>query len=535
MFGPFLRIAVNSPGRRKALATAVAIHLFLFAAVSTRLFTTAHRDAVVLPLGMTLLLAGIVEGALLIGWRLTQIPRSQALEFLLVSPVPPWKIYVAEAAVGLFRLAIVTLSGVPILALLAALGRLLWVDVVVFVVMPFTWGAVTGLGLTTWAYETLGVRRWGERIIAAGVLLYLVVGVLAGENLPHWLAALPPIVADYLLIGFYGFHANNPFGVMNDWCLPHPWTVLPRMIGLELLALGLIVIFLARSAARLKGHFRDRHYAAKRERGRAAPGALGERPLSWWAVKRVMEYAGRVNLYLAGGFGTLYAAYILSGDRWPAWLGRRAFEIVDLGMAGVAGFTTGLVVLSAVPAAFQYGLWDSSAQERCKRMELLLTTELDSKDYFLAALAAAWRRGSGYLLVACIIWLAAIGGGRLNAVQTLYAAACSGVLLLFYFAVGYWSFVRGIQANGLGSLLTLAAPGLVLAFTLLGVSPLNWLLPPGAVYASQAQPLTPLAGLYLLGYTLFAFWLYRRSLARGDAWLRRWFDLNHGKKADAAT
>ena len=36
-------------------------------------------------LGNGLLVAGIVEGALLVGWRLTQLPKSQALEFLLVS------------------------------------------------------------------------------------------------------------------------------------------------------------------------------------------------------------------------------------------------------------------------------------------------------------------------------------------------------------------------------------------------------------------------------------------------------------------
>ena len=42
-------------------------------------------------------------------WRLTQLPKSQALEFLLVSPLrPPW-VFAAEAAVGVTRLALVTL------------------------------------------------------------------------------------------------------------------------------------------------------------------------------------------------------------------------------------------------------------------------------------------------------------------------------------------------------------------------------------------------------------------------------------------
>src|SRR5207244_1762061 len=36
---------------------------------------------------------------------------------------------------------------------------------------------------------------------------------------------------------------------------------------------------------------------------------VGDEPLTWWAVKRVSRYAGRINVWLAGGFGILYAAY----------------------------------------------------------------------------------------------------------------------------------------------------------------------------------------------------------------------------------
>ena len=58
-------------------------------------------------------------------------------------------------------------------------------------VMPFTWGAVTGLGLTAWAYEPKRVRKVGEVVVMMLVLFYLVVGVLAGENLRLWLNLLP--------------------------------------------------------------------------------------------------------------------------------------------------------------------------------------------------------------------------------------------------------------------------------------------------------------------------------------------------------
>jgi len=47
--------------------------------------------------------------------------------------------------------------------------------------------------------------------------------------------------------------------------------------------------------------------------------------LTWWAVKRVARFAGRVNLWLAGGFGLLYAAYLVAGDAWPSCLGRPYF------------------------------------------------------------------------------------------------------------------------------------------------------------------------------------------------------------------
>src|SRR5205823_11813814 len=120
-------------------------------------------------------------------------------------------------------------------------------------------------------------------------------------------------------------------------------------------------------------------------------GRLGERPLSWWAVRRVTEYSGRINLWLAAGFGVVYALFTVAGPHWPAWLGRKAFEVFD-DMGGIPGLSTALVVLSAVPAAFQYGLWDSNAQNRCRRLELLLLTHLDGSDYWHAAPAAAWWR-----------------------------------------------------------------------------------------------------------------------------------------------
>src|SRR5262249_49174741 len=148
---------------------------------------------------------------------------------------------------------------------------------------------------------------------------------------------------------------------------------------------------------------------------RLFPFSFIDRPLAWWAVRRVTEYSGRINLWLAGGFGILYALYTLAGPNWPAWLGRQVFVMCDQ-FGGIPGLATGLIVLAAVPASFQYGLWDSSAQDRCGRLELLLLTHLQGEDYWDAAAAAAWRRGRGYFGVAVLLWAAAAISGRVPAV-----------------------------------------------------------------------------------------------------------------------
>ena len=103
---------------------------------------------------------------------------------------------------------------------------------------------------------------------------------------------------------------------------------------------------------------------------------VGDSPLAWWAVKRVTRYAGRINVWLAAAFTLLYGVYVVMGDHWPVWLGKQVFVVFDR-IGGVPVLTTALVLLSAVPAAFQYGLWDSNVHDRRRRLELLLLTRLD--------------------------------------------------------------------------------------------------------------------------------------------------------------
>jgi hypothetical protein len=528
MLYPFFALAARSPTRQRTFRRAVVVHLALLAGAAWVVCRQGPRSPATL-LGDLLLVAGIVEGATLVGWRLTQLPRSQALEFLLVSPLRPRRVLAAEALVGLAQLALVTLAGLPVLALLAAAGRLDPLDPLPLLAMPFTWGAVTGLGLTVWAFEPPGVRRWGERVVLVLLLGYLTLGVLAGENLRRWLAFLPPGVGQPVLCGLAGLHTHNPFGVLRHWLENNVEAAWARACGLEVVGLALAALLLLRAAGRLQGHFQERHYRPARDRSAAHRPRIGDRPLTWWAVKRVSEYSGRINLWLAGGFGLLYALYTVAGPRWPSWMGQRVFQICD-GVGGIAGLATGLVVLAAVPAAFQYGLWDSNAQDRCRRLELLLLTGLGPHDYWDAAAAAAWRRGRGYFSVALLLWGAALASGQVPCAQVAAAVAAGVLMWGFYFALGFRAFARGLQANGLGLVLTAGLPLAAYVLSRLGWPALAALLPPGMVYHAGAAPalLTGLAGPVLVAAATLA--VARHSLRHGDRELRRWYDAHHGVK-----
>lgn len=526
-FQPFLNLAAVSPGRQKALRVLIAAHLAGMVFALAGMNHLSPRDGPAL-LGNLLLVAGIVEGALLLGWRLSQLPKSQALEFLLVSPLHPPQVLVAEALVGLVRLALVTLAGLPVLVLLVANGQLFAFDLIPLLGMPFTWGAVTGLALVVWAYEVTWVRRWGERFMVGSVILYLLVGVLAAEHLRTWLTWLPDLPARMLWSGFRGLHELSPFTVMKEIMQEDPGTSWPRLLGLELAVLGLNVLLLLRAAFRLKGHFQDRHYRPALDVRKQKRSAVGDHPLSWWAVKRVTEYSGRINLWLAGGFAVLYAAYTLAGPAWPNWLGRQVFLVFDRA-GGIPVLATVLILLAAVPAAFQYGLWDSNAQDRCRRLELLLLTGLQTTDYWRAAAAAAWTRGRGYFFVAGLLWLAGLLSGQLLAAQVLVALASGVILWGLYFTLGFRAFSRGLQANTLGMVLTIGLPLMVFLLYRADWPILAGLLPPGTVYQpANGNPRTWAAGPVLGGG--LALILARISLNKGDRELRCWYDQHHGRQ-----
>jgi hypothetical protein len=535
MISPVFSVAMRTPARQAAFRRAAVAHL-AFVAAATAVALQRPPTDVMQGFAYAFLGAGIVEGAVLVGWRLTQLPKSQALEFLLASPVPPRKLFFAEVSAGLSRMLLVQLSGVPVLLPLVLFGVFHPMDVAVLIAMPTIWGAVAGLGLTVWAYETRLVRRLGEMVALLGILVYLTVGVLAGEHLKAWLDALPAALSDPLFDAFRALHTYNPFAVMAFWFDPVfgvPVVARERAIfvgGVGLLAAGFVFI---RGMGRLKGHFHDRHYRPITDTRTAQTERIGNRPLSWWAVRRVMEYSGRVNIWLAGGFGVVYAAYLIAGDHWPAWMGRMVFSIFER-MGGAPVLVTGLVVLAAVPAAFQYGLWDSTVQDRCRRLELLLLTNLNGTDYWHASLSAAWRRGRGYMLVAGIVWAALMISGRATPTQVAASIAAGVVLWSFAFVVGFGAFSSGMQANGLGSLLTLGLPLLTAALTRTGNPILAALLPPGAVYSALTSDpsLVWLPGPLLFGVATVG--LARRVLPRCEGHLRAWYDRNQGTRPAAA-
>src|SRR6185503_7118735 len=79
MLPHFFRLARVSPTRRRAFASLALAHLLALGLLILGMRLTGD-GRVPLGVGNLLIIAGIVEGALLIGWRLTQLPKTQALE-----------------------------------------------------------------------------------------------------------------------------------------------------------------------------------------------------------------------------------------------------------------------------------------------------------------------------------------------------------------------------------------------------------------------------------------------------------------------
>lgn len=526
----FFSTAMRSPGRQLSFRRIAVGHVFASALLAW-VAVTATTPGALGSLASVALVLGLVEGAALVGWRLTQLPKSQALEFLLVSPVRPRRVFLSELAVGGGRFVLVQLAGLPAWGLAILGGPFEPPDLVPLLAMPAMWGILAGVLLTAWVYEPLPVRRLGELAGLGGVLTYLVVGMLAGEHLKLWLEALPDRVGRFAFDAVMTFHHGNPFGIARGWFEPGRidavmWERFVWLHGIAAVVTGLAV---ARAASRLQGHFHDLQYTPQADGRPSEIAFIADRPLSWWAVRRVKKYAGRVNLWLAVGVAGLYAARIVAGDSWPVGLGNLVFVIFEQ-WGGPAGMATMLVVLACVPAVFQYGLWDATPADRIRRLELLLLSDLTGRDYARAALAASWTRGRGYFVGAGFLWLSLGVSGRNEWSEVAASALGSAILWGLSYAVGFRSFARGNHTNGIASAMTLGLPMLLVVSVRAGYGDVSAALPHGWVYGPIATGVKApwLAGAALgLGLTT---WMIRSSLRSCVADLQTWYDRNHGLK-----
>lgn len=529
MLYPIFLHAGRSVNRQSAFRWLLAMHLTIIggtAVFGAALQLTNYSETI----GFSVLIAGIVEGAIVVGWRLTQLPKSRSLEPMLLSPVPAPRIMIGEQLVGLTLLVNLCTSSAPVILGLVVLGLLDRREAAAYLMMALTWGCVTGFGLVWWAYEPAHVRRVGERVCLIGILIYLVVFGLAGEHLFRWLAALPLDIGVIVHRTILGFDENNPFGLVHQIAAGGKPGLATRMVLLEIAGVVLTLAFLARSAWRLKGHYVERHYRISQEERVAERHAIDEHPLSWWADLRVSEYPGRINLWLALCVSALYATFLLFGNYWPKWLGTNLFRVFEL-IGGVPGFVTVLMLLSAVPAAYQYGLWDSSIPERCRRLELFLMTQLGPVDYLRASWSAAWRRGRGYLAAAVLLWVASVGAHRFTPLSAMLAALAGMSVVLLYFAVGFRNFARSQASTAMGFLLTVGLPLLTWALGAGGLGFLAACLPPGVVYYATVGAHSPAMVLSVIAANVvIASWLLRRALLLFDVELRGWYDQHHGAR-----
>ena len=167
MLRPFFAIAMRAPARHLTFRRTVALHVLLLTCLGWAA-AKATTPTTLSAIGQLVFVLGIVEGGALIGWRLTQIPKSQALEFLLVSPVQPRRLFFAEALVGLARFTLVCLAGLPVLLAMVLSGVIVPFDLWALGFMPFAWawsrprpdGRSNGPASVRRVGELIGIPAW---------------------------------------------------------------------------------------------------------------------------------------------------------------------------------------------------------------------------------------------------------------------------------------------------------------------------------------------------------------------------------------
>jgi hypothetical protein len=457
----------------------------------------------------TIFLAAIIAGGVFTGWRVAQFPKSRAAEFQLVAPVSDLHLIASQVAAGLLRTALVVLAAAPVVAALWGGGWIAPTEAAALLAIPVAAGWLAGLALAVIAYEPAWVRRLCERLVLAAVLAYLVLFGLAGAWFLPW-----------ALRTWYAWTGSSAWGLTNTGAVLryfNPFRLLGavghggtdglplRVAGVFGLLLLLCMLCVWRLAVRLRRHYLEENFGVPRRRRRFVQ-SIGDNPLAWWTARRVSRFRGHVNLYLAWGVVTLYSAWLLLGDRWPAWMATGVLRrIADFG--GEALLATAALQLAVIGVAFLDGLWDSNRRERINRLELLLAAPLPPRHWLTASAVAGWTRGRGYVLAALVLWITAAAAGRFTWPTCLALCVVSFVWMLWVFAVAFALFTRladDRRAAAWGLLLSLGPPLLTAIFLAAGWMRLAALSPLGALYFLAMPATERLAGAGLTSIELFA-------------------------------
>jgi hypothetical protein len=191
-----------------------------------------------------------------------------------------------------------------------------------------------------------------------------------------------------------------------------------------------------------------------------------------------------------------------------------------------------MCVLAAVPAVFQYGLWDSTISNRCRRLELLLLSNLRGYDYWRASLAAAWRRGYDYLIFAGLLWVALAVSGRATWLDAV-AAGFGGLLLwAFSFSVGFRAFSTGRHAGALAMGLTLGCPAALMLLLRVNLESIAAFVPTAACYLPLRSGVSEAWAAGAAATLVLTIALIDRGLTRCDRELREWYDANQGRTTE---
>lgn len=483
---------------------------------------------------------GVLIGGSLTGWRATQLPKTRASEFYLVTPVSDWEIVGGEVLSGMFRTLFVVGAAAPIVALLWGGGWLDASQAAALVCVPCVVGWAVGLGIAVVAYEPLWIRRIFEGLALAGILAYLIAFGLGGRYVVPRLNSL---------VGYwFGTDLRGAVAVVSPqrlFAVTDPadaWSLARYVAGVCALSLVLCGLAWWRLSVRLRSHYLDELFGEQRSK-KDYNQPIRHNPLAWWTARRVSRFRGRVNLYVGWTVILLYALWLNLYTRglWPQGFGVELMLIFTY-LGGAIMLGAGALQFGLVATAFMSGLWDSSVQQRIGRMELLLATPLEPRDFLGGCLAASWTRAKGYLPAAVVVWLSALVAERIT------PAAFAGLLLLgavyaaFYFALAFRFFARvaGDRAAAtLGMAMSLGIP----AFAV-GVIILNWgyaaaFCPLSAMYLLGMKPATleqrfgfgletlwTVIGVSTLVHLAVTAWLIHDGLAKFETEIRDWFGKN---------